>query len=137
MHWLIWLSLGIVLSILELFVPGVFLVGIGSAMAVTSIVAAFSLPLWLQLLTFGVCIVLFFVFIRPLVDKIPSNARKSGTDALMGKTGVVVGAISPHDDGRVKVNGEEWKAKSDDTLEEGREVVICDIEGVTLKVRRK
>ena len=136
MHWLLWLSLGIVLSILELFVPGVFLVGIGSAMAVTSITAAFSLPLWVQLLTFGVAIVLFFVFIRPLVEKIPSNSRKSGTDALMGKTGRVVETIWDGN-GRVKVNGEEWKAKSSERIEIGSEVTICGIEGVTLKVRRK
>lgn len=42
MHWLIWLSVGIVLGILELFTPGFFLVGVGVSMAIAAIPAALS-----------------------------------------------------------------------------------------------
>ena len=46
MHWLIWLSVGIVLGILELFNPGIFLVGVGVSMAIAAIPAALSMALW-------------------------------------------------------------------------------------------
>lgn len=137
MHWLIWLSGGIFLAILELFTPGFFLVGIGVSMAVASAVAALLLPFWLQLLVFGVCIALFFLFIRPLVAKLPSSERKSGTDAIIGKTGIVTEAVDALDGGRVKVSGEVWKASGCERIEKGEEITVVSIEGVTLTVRRK
>ena len=48
MHWLIWLSAGIILAILEVFTPGFFIVGIGVSLAITAIPAAFGLPFWVQ-----------------------------------------------------------------------------------------
>ena len=75
MHWLIWLSVGIVLGILELFTPGFFLVGVGVSMAITAIPAALSMALWVQLLVLIISLVLFFLLIRPLVMKLPSSVK--------------------------------------------------------------
>ncbi len=138
MHWLIWLSAGIILAILEVFTPGFFIVGIGVSMAITSIPAALGLPFWVQLLVFGIMILVFFLLVRPLVMKIPhSESKKSGMAALVGKEGVVVEPITTLSGGRVKVGGEVWKAKSSDGIEKDTIVIVTGVEGVTLSVRRK
>lgn len=138
MHWLIWLSAGIILAILEVFTPGFFIVGIGVSLVITAIPAALGLPFWVQLLVCGVMILIFFLLVRPLVMKIPhSDSKKTGTAALMGEEGIVVETITRIEGGRVKVGGEVWKAKSDETIEKDSLVIVTGVEGVTLNVRRK
>ena len=138
MHWLIWLSAGIILAILEVFTPGFFIVGIGVSMAITALFSAMGLPFWVQLLVCGVMILIFFLLVRPLVMKIPhSDSKKTGTAALMGEEGIVVETITRIEGGRVKVGGEVWKAKSDEPIEKDLLVVVTGVEGVTLNVRRK
>ena len=107
-------------------------------MAITAIPAAFGLPFWVQLLVCGVMILIFFLLVRPLVMKIPhSDSKKTGTAALMGEEGIVVETITRIEGGRVKVGGEVWKAKSDETIEKDSLVIVTGVEGVTLNVRRK
>ena len=138
MHWLIWLSAGIILAILEVFTPGFFIVGIGVSMAITALFSAMGLPFWVQLLVCGVMILIFFLLVRPLVMKIPhSDSKETGTAALMGEEGIVVETITRIEGGRVKVGGEVWKAKSDETIEKDSLVIVTGVEGVTLNVRRK
>mgnify|MGYP003470099601 FL=1 len=138
MHWLIWLSAGIILAILEVFTPGFFIVGIGVSLVITALPAAMGLPFWVQLLVCGVMILIFFLLVRPLVMKIPhSDSKKTGTAALMGEEGIVVETITRIEGGRVKVGGEVWKAKSDETIEKDSLVIVTGVEGVTLNVRRK
>ena len=135
MHWLIWLSAGIILAILEVFTPGFFIVGIGVSMAIP---AALGLPLWVQLIVLGVMILIFFLLVRPLVMKIPhSDSKKTGTAALIGEEGIVVETITRIEGGRVKVGGEVWKAKSDEMIEKDKVIVVTSVEGVTLNVRSK
>ena len=138
MHWLIWLSAGIILAILEVFTPGFFIVGIGVSLAIAALPAALGLPFWVQLLVCGAMILIFFLLVRPLVMKIPhSDSKKTGTAALMGEEGIVVETITRIEGGRVKVGGEVWKAKSDEHIEKDLLVVVTGVEGVTLNVRRK
>ena len=138
MHWLIWLSAGIILAILEVFTPGFFIVGIGVSLAIAALPAALGLPFWVQLLVCGAMILIFFLLVRPLVMKIPhSDSKKTGTAALMGEEGIVVETITRIEGGRVKVGGEVWKAKSDEPIEKDLLVVVTGVEGVTLNVRRK
>ncbi|MGN0840391.1 MAG: NfeD family protein [Candidatus Ornithospirochaeta sp.] len=138
MHWLIWLSAGIILAILEVFTPGFFIVGIGVSLAIAALPAALGLPFWVQLLVCGAMILIFFLLVRPLVMKIPhSDSKKTGTAALMGEEGIVVETITRIEGGRVKVGGEVWKAKSDETIEKDSLVIVTGVEGVTLNVRRK
>ena len=67
------------------------------------------------------------------------GALRTGVEALIGQTGLVVERISPFTGGRVYLKGELWKAFDSEggTLEENTPVVIEKIEGVSLYVRRK
>ncbi|MBQ0070707.1 MAG: NfeD family protein [Spirochaetales bacterium] len=139
MNWLIWLIAGIIISILELFTPGFFILGIGVSAAATALPAALHAPFWLELIFFALCIVLFFTFIRPFVMKVSNGGKASGTEAMLGKEATVTETIGKGSNGRVHFKGESWNAISQDkeTIEKDTTVVICSIEGVTLTVRRK
>ena len=71
-----------------------------------------------------------------MAQKIEERQATKGitTAALVGTTGVVSAELAPA--GMVFVGGEEWGAVSDtgDSIEEGAEVVITEVEGLTLKV---
>lgn len=55
-----------------------------------------------------------------------------GAEALVGKTGVAVSALWP--DGQVKVGGERWRARCPGGCDEGTEVVVRAVDGLTLVV---
>ena len=63
-----------------------------------------------------------------------SKRRKAavGVEALVGKRGVVVGALWP--EGQVRVNGELWKARCSGVCEPGAAIVVRAIDGLTLEV---
>ena len=71
-----------------------------------------------------------------MAQKIEERQATKGitTATLVGTTGVVSAELAPS--GMVFVGGEEWGAVSDtgDAIEEGAEVVVTDVEGLTLKV---
>ena len=71
-----------------------------------------------------------------MAQKIEERQATKGitTATLVGTTGVVSAELAPL--GMVFVSGEEWSAVSDtgDSIEEGAEVVITEVEGLTLKV---
>jgi len=60
-----------------------------------------------------------------------SRRRKSpvGAEALIGRTAVVATPT------QVRVAGELWTARSDDSLRVGSEVEVTAVEGLTLRVR--
>lgn len=54
---------------------------------------------------------------------------RSGTEALVGRRGTLIGA------GRVRIQGTSYRARVDGASE-GDEVVVEDVDGMTLVVRR-
>ena len=74
-----------------------------------------------------------------LAQKIEERQAKRGittSATLVGMTGVVSTELSPS--GMVFIGGEEWTAVSDtgDSIEKGTEVVVNEVDGLTLKVFR-
>ena len=63
----------------------------------------------------------------------------SNADALIGRTALVMTALSEHAPGQVKVRDEVWRARPEagqGPFEPGAEVVVEAVDGVTLVVRR-
>jgi membrane protein implicated in regulation of membrane protease activity len=71
---------------------------------------------------------------RMHTQPIPTN-----TDALIGLKGIVTQRIAPHAPGQIRVRDETWRAalatEANGPLENGTEVTVTAIEGVTLQVR--
>lgn len=56
-----------------------------------------------------------------------------GAEALVGRPGVVVRALTPR--GQVRVDGELWDARAEYPLAPGEEVVVTSLDGLVLEVR--
>lgn len=113
--WLFWSIIAIVCLIMEL-TSGDFYVTCFALGAVVSVVAALvGSPFWLQVLLWAIFSVLSIMLVRPhLIKALHKGAdhRKSNADALIGQIGEVSEMIKTGNYGRVKLDGDDWKAES-------------------------
>ena len=75
-----------------------------------------------------------------LVKLAVSTHRKkvlSGKEGLIGETGEAQDHIGTHQEGKVFVHGEIWNAVSQDALKKGDKITVLEIDGLTLRVKRK
>lgn len=94
--------------------------------------------------TLQCCVFIFFsvlllILTRPIAKKITAkNALKTNAASLIGKSALVVDDIDNLScKGRVKINGMTWSARSTDGgIAQGKTVIITDIEGVKLIVKK-
>ncbi len=77
---------------------------------------------------------LFFVTVSTLVFNAQISKSKSGSEALVGETGIVKKVIMP--EGKVFVHGELWKARSKTPLSEGTKVKVVKVENLVLEVEQ-
>ncbi len=140
--WLIWLILCGVFFLIEIFTVSflMFWPGVGAVLALLTSVLGFSIPI--QIAVFSISTILMIVFMKPLTKKLfkSRNDVAMNSDAIIGKTGIVVKEIDNiNSKGQVKVNGELWSAMNIDeneTIEKGENIIVEDIEGVKLKVKK-
>ena len=58
---------------------------------------------------------------------------QTGSEGLIGTRGEVIEACDP--DGRVRLRGEIWRARSSSLAAVGEHVEVTDVDGLTLEVR--
>ena len=139
----IWLIVAIVLVIIELLTAGfgVICFAVGALFSALAAFLGVDSLVW-QLLIFAVASVLCFIFLRPVVlrflDK-KSKDVKTNADALIGKTAMVSETIdSSANQGRVAVDGDDWKAVSADgsVINKGEKVEIVSRDSIILTVKK-
>ena len=134
----VWLMIGIILGIIEVFTSGFWFLWLAAASLLVALGATLHLvrSFAAQVLLFAFFTAFFLIFTRPLVMKLfKTKDVKSNVDSLVGKTAVVVQEIAPLKTGQVKIYGEIWTAVSDETIKPGEHVVIQSVEGVKLIVK--
>jgi membrane protein implicated in regulation of membrane protease activity len=95
----------------------------------------------IQIVVFFVVSVILLLATKPLTNKFLSSKSEvsSNVDALMGKRAKVIEDIKPIDGtGKVKINGEVWKAITEDinaTIPKDSEVTVIAVDGVKLIVK--
>ncbi len=139
--WLIFVLAGLLLVLLELIVgidTGLDLVFIGSAFVIGGLVT-WPTESWVLTLLITIIICVAYVFLgRKYIHRLTYVKKtKTNIDTISGKTGIVVKNISKNHDGLVKVGNEEWRARAEEDIEQGEEITVTGISGVTLKVRKK
>jgi membrane protein implicated in regulation of membrane protease activity len=137
--WLLWAVLAVALAVGEVLTPGLFFLGpvalAAGAAALASLLGAGTIG---SLVVFIVCSVASLAFLRPIARRhvrLPALSR-TGTDALVGRKGIVTRAVDAHG-GRIRIGGEEWSARAyldGDQFAEGQTVAIIQIEGATALV---
>jgi membrane protein implicated in regulation of membrane protease activity len=135
-HW-VWLALAAALAILEIVVPGVFLVWIALAAAGTSVLALlFTLPLPFQVMLFAILSVASVYAGRRwyAAHDVPSDdpLLNDRASRLVGTRVTVVDAIRGGE-GRVKVGDGVWSCRGAD-CPEGTRVRVTGCRGNCLLV---
>ena len=137
----IWLIVAIVLVILEVATAGFgvicFAIGAGFSALAAGLGANFT---W-QIVIFAVVSLLTFIFLRPVVmrflDK-KSKDVKTNADALVGRKGIVSERIdAAQHTGRVAIDGDDWKAVSEngEIIDEGSSVEIIKLDSIIVTVK--
>ena len=138
---LLLILLGVILFIAELNVMsyGLLSVGgavslfLGSLMLIDSDDPAMQISKSVLFPTLGVTI-LFAIGTIYLANKSRQLRKITGVEGLIGEIGIVKTELNPK--GRVLVHGEIWNAESDTTILNGDRVVVEEVEGLKIKVRK-
>jgi membrane-bound serine protease (ClpP class) len=59
----------------------------------------------------------------------------TGAEALVGTPGRAISNLDP--EGQVRVKGQIWKARSDERVSQGEDVVVLSVDGLRLEVTRR
>ena len=144
--WYIWLILGVLFIVAEMFTSGFVLLWFGIGALVAALLAVTGLvALPLQILAFLVVSIVLTIASRTIFERFlmrgsPGRELKTGMESLPGRIGVVVepskGAMQ---EGAVRVFASTWRAfpaEGEEPLREGEQVEIERVEGATVYVRR-
>ncbi len=138
--WAAWLGIAVVLGLAELATLDFTLLMLAAgALAATGAAALFPGLLWLQIVVGLLTAAAMLGAIRPLlVRKIHHGVEmKTGSQHVIGRTGVVVKEIHPDSLGSIKLGGELWTARPFDdltTIPPGTRVEVMQIDGATAVV---
>jgi membrane-bound serine protease (ClpP class) len=87
------------------------------------------------IISVAVATALFFIFALGFVIQAHKRKVTTGDQGLLGEVAVARTALNP--EGDVFIQGEIWKAESDQPVKKGEKVVVTGIEQLTLKVTKK
>jgi len=134
------IGLGIVLLAYELLTPGFGVFGIGGIAALVLGLIMVDKEPWIEVagavvkgIILGVVAILGVVLV--LVRRTMKKPVVVGKEELIGKVGVVTAALAP--EGLVKLRGELWTAVCKEHAKKGEEVIVKDVKGVKLIVKRR
>ena len=140
--WVYWVVAALVLFIVEMFTSGfaVICLAIGALGGAAASLLDWSLEF--QLLVFAVVSFVALIAVRPILKRLffsKGEKVQTNVDAIIGKRGVVCVEIEADDDnGRVMIDGLDWRAKSDNNepLPVGTKVEVVERDSVILTVKK-
>jgi len=126
--------------LLELIVgveTGLDLVFLGSAFILGGL-ATWPLSSWILtvIITSAICLAYVALGRRYVHRWTATRKSKTNIDAIIGRTGTVLQSIAKNVDGLVKVGHEQWRARAEGVINEGDEIVVKGVSGVTLIVEK-
>lgn len=134
---LFWLALAVLMIVIEVSTVSLVSIWFAAGALVAAVLAFFQIPVWIQVAVFlAVSGILFFFFKKKIFQFFRFRHDQSGAAQVLGQTGEVLIPIAPGQDGRVRVQGLDWKATSDEPIAAGQHVRITGMQGVTLHVQR-
>ena len=134
--------LGIIFFILEIKVvshgalslAGVISLILGSVMLIDLPSGWLSIS-WLSILVVVAVTVLFFVGVLSYAIKAQLSRVRTGVEGLIGEEGVAKTDVK--EKGKVHVHGELWNAQSEEPIGEGERVIVTEVKGMIVKVKRE
>ncbi|MCX5805131.1 MAG: nodulation protein NfeD [Proteobacteria bacterium] len=134
--------LGIVFFIMELKiishgllgVAGIISIVIGSVMLVDLPESTLSIS-WKSILTVAILSGIFFFGVLSYAVRAQLLKVKTGGEGLLGEFGIAKTDVFK--EGKVFLHGELWNAKSEELIAQGEQVIVTNIEGLLLIVKKK
>ena len=143
--WQMWAAVAVVCLILELTAGDFFIICFSIGAFFAAIAAAVGAGIYVQLLTFAVFTLISLFWVRPFAQRYlhkGEDNRVSNADALLGRQGRVVETVKADGFGRVQIDGDIWKAVTNETADipeganvrvGGRESTIITVETLNIK----
>ena len=140
--WQMWAVIAVVCLILELMAGDFFIICFSIGAVFAAITAAVGGGIYLQLLMFAVFTLISLFWVRPFAQRYlhkGEDNRVSNADALLGRQGRVVETVQADGYGRVQIDGDIWKAVTNETADIpagsnvrviGRESTIITVETI-------
>lgn len=141
--WIIWLIAAAVLLVVEIFSQAVWAFSCSVGCLAAALLSVFVDSAAAQGICVGIVAVLAWLALGPVVRRMEKkNTRKdrTGMDALLGRTAVVVDEIRPNEVGRARIDGDYWQVVApgaDRVIHHGSEVVVISYDSIILTVEEK
>ena len=137
--WQMWAVVAVVCLILELTAGDFFIICFSIGAFFAAIAAALGTGIYVQLLTFAVFTLISLFWVRPFAQHYlhkGEDNRVSNADALLGRQGRVVEAVKADGFGRVQIDGDIWKAVTNESADipEGTNVRVIGRESTIITV---
>ena len=137
--WQMWAVVAVICLIMELMAGDFFIIcfSIGSVFA--AITATLGGGFYLQLLMFAIFTLISLFWVRPFAQRYlhkGEDHRVSNADALMDRQGRVVETVKADGFGRVQIDGDIWKAVTNESqdIPEGKNVRVIGRESTIITV---
>jgi membrane protein implicated in regulation of membrane protease activity len=133
-----WLVVAFIAAILEVSIPHFGSVFVSAAAVAAAAAAFFGFDVPTQVSVFVVVLVVSLVALRSrLLGRLAGQGVPSRTDQVVGRHGRVTHDIDPTvGAGRVNVGGEDWAARSHETIASGTRIRVVGADGIVLEVTR-
>lgn len=132
---IIWLVVLILTVVIEFCTLGLTSIWFSGAAVVAIALSLFDIPWYFQLAAFILVSILLLVLTRPIAVKYFNNRiEKTNADGIIGQSGLVFEEINNiQTTGRIRVNGQDWSARSADpeaVYKVNQIVKVVSIDGV-------
>jgi len=136
--WIVWLIVAVVLAGAEAASVGLLLIMFSGGALAASLAAALGAGVVGSSAVFALVSVALIAFARPIAKRhlYQPPVERSGTAALIGTQAVVLEVVDASN-GRIKLSGEIWSARTldeDARFEPGEKVSVFEIDGATAVV---
>lgn len=132
METIYWLVIFVVLVIIEIITLGLTTIWFAGGALVAAIMSVIGFGLPVQIGVFVVVSVALLILTRPIALKyFNSKRQKTNAESLIGQTAVVIEDVNTLcATGRVRINGMEWAAKTDEIEESILKDTVVSVEGI-------
>jgi len=129
--WQLWTVIAVVCLILEMMAGDFFIICFSIGALFAAITAAIGLNGYIQLAAFALFTVISLFWVRPFAKRYlrkGGDNRVSNADALLKRQGRVVETVKAGGYGRVQIDGDIWKARTNSSTDipEGTSVVVIE-----------
>ena len=139
----VWIVLGVLLAVAEIFTATFFLIMFAAGAFAAAGAAALGAPVPVQAIVFAAVSAATVFLVRPVIKRHALPASQTGetpfgVEAMAGESALVLEQVDA-DSGVVKIGGEQWQARAFDAtqvLPPGERVRVIEVKGATAMVWR-